>query len=285
MSYDSNTGLLIGNRSYIGNISCDAHTIAVSPPVTEKSHLPTLAIVASSQMGNSSTFGTKIAPEIVVNSFMEVLGQAIPTDPRMFFTQAIETAADRLSAYHETYATIGSLLTSCAAVIVIDDKLYTVNIGNCRIYLLRDKRLRQISTDHTFIQRLIERGHIVYKDPRVDMPVDGNPFTRHLGVERQYRNFGQPDFRLRLADTESDSQAESNQGLPLREGDEILLCTDGMIGSPRYFPDVEDEQIQEALLNHDHPQQAVEALIDLARKQMEYYTRDITAILLKFVNS
>ena len=291
MNHDGSTSLQIGNLSFIGHISRDAHAIAVSPPATENSHLPTLAIVASSQMSNPDTFGTKIAPEIVVNSFLEVVGHAVPADPRMFFTEAIETAADRLSAYRESYPTIGStlsMLTSCAAVMVMDDKLYTVNIGNCRIYLLRGKRLRQISIDHTLIQVVIEREHIVHKDPGM-LPVDGMPFTRHLGVEREDRNqkFARPDFRLRLADTESDSQAEFNQGLPLQLGDEILLCTDGMIGSPRYFPDVEDEQIPEVLLSHDHPQQAADALIALALTQMEhyYYAKDVTVIVLKFVSN
>ena len=286
MNHDGNTNLLIGNRAYIGRISRDAHGIAIAPPEIKSSSLPTLAIVASSQMSNPGTFGTKIAPEIVVNSFMEVLGQSIPTDPKLFFTQAIESAHNRLSAYHKAYPDAGSVLTSCAALMVMNNELYTVNIGNCRIYLLRDKHLRQISIDHTLIQVIIQREHIVHKDPGM-LPVDGMPFTRSVGVEREDRNqkFAQPDFRLRLTDAESDSQAEANQSLPLQLGDEILLCTDGMIGSPRYFPDVDNEQIEEILLSHDHPEQAANALITLACKQMHYYySKDVTVIVLKYVN-
>lgn len=283
MEDKGNRKLLIGNRAYIGEINCDAHAIVISPPETKDPSMSTLAVVANSQMGTSNTFGTKVAPEIAVNSFIETLGQSIPIDPKLFFTQAIEAAANRLSKYRKAYPDTGSVMTSCAAIMIFDYKLFTVNIGNCRIYLLRDKHLRQISIDHTFLQGLVEAGHIVYKDPDVNMPVDGNPYTRHLGLKRKDRKYGQPDFRLRLSTTESDSQSESNQGLPLQEGDEILLCTEGMIGSPRYFPDVEDEQIQEILLNHDDPQQAADALVAQAYTQMKhyYYTRDVTVIVLK----
>lgn len=100
----------------------------------------------------------------------------------------------------------------------------------------------------------------------------------------KYPSYELPDFRLRLDPAESDEQAESNQGLQLQIGDQILLCTDGMYGGPRNFPYVEDAQIQDVLLSYEHPQQSAEALIILAQKEMEDYAGDITALILKFVN-
>ena len=66
------------------------------------------------------------------------------------------------------------------------------------------------------------------------------------------------DFRLRLSDRESDTESEKNQGLLLREGDKVLLCTDGLTDL------VNDEEIELALAEQ-MPNQAVQSLVSLAR--------------------
>jgi serine/threonine protein phosphatase PrpC len=283
MSHLDSTGLLVGNQAHIGRISSDAHAIAVFPPVTDSQHSTTLAVVADGQMGYPFSTVNKVAAEIVVSSFVEIFGHAIPSNTRKLFTQAIETASGRLFRYREAYPEVESMLAMCAAAVIISDKLHTVNVGNCRIYLLRDRRLKQISTDHTFLQALVEAGQITRQDPRGMLGVDGMPLTRCLGMQPNYPDSELPDFRLRLDSAESDEQSEANQGLPLQVDDEILLCTGGMFGGSRYFPFVEDEQIQEALLSYEHPQQAAEALIALAHKMTESDAGDVTVIVLKFV--
>jgi serine/threonine protein phosphatase PrpC len=144
------TGLIIGNRSYFGSRSSDSHAVAVFPTAREGQHLTTLAIVANGQMGWPVRLVKKVAAEMVVSSFVEVFSQSIPTQPRQLFVDAIETASKRLFRYCEAHTTIESLFATCAAVVVMNDRLYTVSLGDCRIYLLREKQLRQISTDHTF---------------------------------------------------------------------------------------------------------------------------------------
>ncbi len=280
MNYPGSTNVLIGNQSYIGRVSRDSHAIAFFPSAQEEQNLTTLAVVAEGHMGYPRGVN-KAAAEIVVSSFVEVFGRSIPTQPRKLFTEAIETASERLLRYREVHAAEYEMLATCAAVVVMSDRLYTVSIGNCRLYLLREKRLRQISIDHTALQALLERGQIARQDPRKQMMLDGMPFTRCLGTKPHYPQYELPDFRLRFEAAESDEQAEANQGLQLQSDDQILLCTDGMYGRPRFFPDVEDEQIRNVLLSQEHPQAAAEALITLALKEM-WDVEDITAIVLKF---
>lgn len=89
-----------------------------------------------------------------------------------------------------------------------------------------------------------------------------------------------PDFRLRLHNRESDKQAQSNQGLLLTHGDEVMLCTDVLHGSINTLARLKNESIRKVWLSQSHPQQTADALITLAKQTINEYW-DITAIVVK----
>jgi protein phosphatase len=53
--------------------------------------------------------------------------------------------------------------TTVSALIMVDDYAVIAHIGDSRIYLYRDDALTQITTDHTFVQRLVDSGRITPK--------------------------------------------------------------------------------------------------------------------------
>lgn len=276
--------ILIGNRSYIGtDFTSDSHAIVFLSPPDRSQPQTILAVVAKGRMGYPYQALNKLAAEIVVTSFIEVFSQTVRGDARVLFTNAVETAANKISQAN-TDRKQQSILALCAAILVQNGKLYTVSVGNCRIYFWRQGKLRQISIDHTTLQWLLETGQVTHEELESSPGWDGLPFTRCLGGKPYLpAKFEAPDFRMRLNQTESNEQAELNQGLLLRSNDCILLCTDGLIGSPRHLAMVKDEWIGAILSSDKHPQQMADELIDLGRVHIGELW-DITAIVLKVQN-
>ena len=54
--------------------------------------------------------------------------------------------------------------TTVSAILMVDDYAVIAHIGDSRIYLFRDGDLTQITTDHTFVQRLVDSGRITPAD-------------------------------------------------------------------------------------------------------------------------
>jgi protein phosphatase len=143
--------------------------------------------------------------------------------------------------------------STVALALIIEDELYMATVGDSRIYLLRNGRLRQVSTDHTWIQEAIEYDIITPEEAR------GHPqahvLRRHIGGGE----LPEPDLRLRLRDGESDEAARENQGTKLKHEDRLLLCTDGLTDM------LPDSEIYNALARMP-PDEAVAHLVERALK-------------------
>ena len=85
------------------------------------------------------------------------------------------------------------------------------------------------------------------------------------------RPLAEPDLRLRLAPDDEDLSTLGNQGMGLRPGDQVLLCSDGLT-------DLVHASEIEAALRSSPPDQAVRALIDQARERGGH--DNITAVIL-----
>ena len=83
-----------------------------------------------------------------------------------------------------------------------------MNLGDSRVYMLRDGEFSQVSVDHSVVQELVDRGEITLDQARVH-PYR-NMITRALGAGPDTR----PDFWL----------------IPVRLGDRFLVCSDGVTG-------------------------------------------------------
>lgn len=109
------------------------------------------------------------------------------------------------------------------------------NVGDSRIYLLRDGALEQISVDHSRRQELIDAG----MDPDV-VRIGRNIITRALGAGRR----GVPVLDQWL--------------LPAQMGDRVLVCSDGLTS------EVPDEVIEAILRAAPDPEDAAQALVAAA---------------------
>ena len=112
---------------------------------------------------------------------------------------------------------MGTTLTSAT---IIDDRAYVVNAGDSRTYLFRDGLLRRITSDHSFVQALIDVGAISEEEARTHP--NKNVITNHIGKEKP---------------AEPDTYTET-----LMNGDILLLCSDGLTDM------LEDGEIQDIIV-------------------------------------
>ncbi len=112
--------------------------------------------------------------------------------------------------------------TTCVAAIIYNNRAYIINVGDSRAYQIYDDNMQQITKDHTYVRRLVERGEITEAESRVHP--DRNRITRAVGAEKNIT----PDYFE----------------IDLDEGNFLLLCSDGLHSYG------EDAEIAEIIVNN-----------------------------------
>lgn len=128
-----------------------------------------------------------------------------------------------------------STIGSTVAMMLMHDK-YCVYLwgGDSRVYRLRDKKLVQMTTDHSQVEIYIEKG-LISREEAATHP-HGNMITRAVGATQ--------DFFLDMDIQE------------MRDGDRYLVCSDGLT---KHILDTEFEDY----LNEGTAEQSCNALVDL----------------------
>ena len=150
---------------------------------------------------------------------------------------ALMDAHEELSERSEQDPELAGLGTTCIALMRSGNKLAMVHIGDSRAYLLRGDTLTQVTTDHSFVQYLVDSGQITPEE--AEHHPQRNVVMRILG----------------------DSQADVTPDETMREavvGDRWLLCSDGLSGV------VSSDTIAEILTDVRDPGECAEELIRLA---------------------
>ncbi|GAA4484825.1 protein phosphatase 2C domain-containing protein [Microbacterium panaciterrae] len=192
-----------------------------------------LFVVADGMGGHA---GGEIASQRTIARLEEVVASGEVT------TAAIETALgaavkDILAHPDTTDEGTGTTLTGVLFALVDDDARWvSLNIGDSRVYLLRDGALTQITTDHSVVQELITAGRLSPEE------AEGHPYsnviTRAVGVSEALP----PDYRE----------------LSVQDGDRFVICSDGLT------KELTDYGIQHFLGLNPAPDAAVDAMLAAA---------------------
>lgn len=129
----------------------------------------------------------------------------------------------------------GTMGTTAVGLIMRGREFAAGWVGDSRAYIMRRGGLFQLTVDHTHVQDLIDEGILTEADA-IGHPMS-HVLTRALGV---------------AADVQVDIIKDE-----IEPGDRFLLCSDGLSGP------VSDGEIRD-LLQAEHPQAAVDALIERA---------------------
>lgn len=215
----------------------------------ERSSIPALLAIVADGIGGHNA--GEVASDLAVETIVNRLTASRIKEPLFQLQAAIMEANEVVAQAARTNDDQQGMGSTVVTAWIIGTRLYTANVGDSRIYFLREGILQQTSIDHTWVQEAIDH-EIIQPDQARDHP-QAHVLRRYIGAPRQT----EPDLRLRLKVDESDKQSQANQGLTLQSGDMLLLCTDGLTDL------VDDDEIQQVLIEND-PLQAVERLTDMA---------------------
>ena len=194
-----------------------------------------LCIIADGMGGPA---GGDIASSVAISHLRELdkpdtdLDEMIP-----LIRQKVADAQKELVERSKNDSNLAGLGTTCITVLKSGDTSAMAHIGDSRAYLLRDKKLKQITVDHSFVQYLVQTGQLTKKE------AENHPRRSVL-------------LRV-LGDCVNDVTLDES----IRQaviGDKYLLCSDGLSGV------VSDETIQDVMNTVSDPDQCCEKLISLA---------------------
>ncbi|MGH8012340.1 MAG: Stp1/IreP family PP2C-type Ser/Thr phosphatase [Candidatus Binataceae bacterium] len=148
---------------------------------------------------------------------------------------AIEHANEKVLAYQAAHPESRGMGSTAVSALIVPPEAAIAWIGDSRAYLCDNSGLRQVTKDHSLVQRLIELGQITAEQARHHE--HKNVITRSLGA-RQRGVAGAEALALKL-----------------KRGDRLMLCSDGLTTH------VEDHEISKALRRHEDPYEAARELV------------------------
>jgi protein phosphatase len=181
-----------------------------------------LYLVADGMGGHASG---EVASRIVRDSVLESCGPSLE--------ESVRSAHGAVVAEAERDSTLDGMGSTIVAAQLRNRSAHIVWVGDSRAYLWRGDAVRQLTRDHSFIELLRERQTLT--DAEIRNHPNRNIVTQTLGI-------GQP--------------TPSSTNVPLRHGDWIVLCSDGL------NDELTDQEIGAAIREGRDPDGAVKKLIE-----------------------
>jgi protein phosphatase len=196
---------------------------------------PHLLVVADGMGGHA---GGDIASSVAI-AHLAPLDEETPTSDQgaQALEAAVESAHEELLERVEQDQDLAGLGTTITSLLRSGDRLILGHIGDSRAYLLRDEEFGQVTTDHTFVQYLVDAGKLAPE--QAERHPQRSLLLRVLGdVELS----GGLDISIRKAEP----------------GDRWLLCSDGLSGV------VSGSTLKRTLIEESDPDKCADLLVELA---------------------
>jgi protein phosphatase len=191
-----------------------------------------LFVVADGMGGHA---GGDVASAIALKRVMEADRQyASAADAEFALQSALSAANTMLAETVFEHPELTGMGTTVSAILRSGSQVAIAHIGDSRIYLLRDGALKQITADHTFVQRLVDSGRITPEEAAV-----------HPRRSVLMRVLGDVDATPEIDTTVFDV-------LP---GDRWMLCSDGLSSY------VSDDKIEHTLKAQTAVKDAADRLV------------------------
>jgi protein phosphatase len=181
-----------------------------------------LAIVCDGLGGNKAG---EIASRITTETIQEVFSQLENVDYLERLKIAITEANNRVVAKASGDSDLKGMATTVEVLYLNEDNAYWGHVGDSRIYSLKNSKMKQITKDHSLVQKLVDEGYLTLKE--AENHPNKNIIMRALG------------------DNESIEIDLSKQKLNPNDDTMFFLCTDGVTGI------LDDAEIEEFILNSD----------------------------------
>ncbi len=165
------------------------------------------------------------ASQLAIDTFLAHLRQGETADILTLMIEAVKKANLAVFAEARNLGQEGRMATTMVAAIAdINNILYIANAGDSRIYLCRDAKLVQLTRDHSFENVMVWMGKLTPAAAAVHP--EAGKVMRVLGIREDL----QVDVGMYLGTSDYGAANRiGREGLKLKQGDSILLCSDGLI--------------------------------------------------------
>ena len=197
----------------------------------------TVLLVVCDGMGgqNKGDYASALAVSYVVDEFKKVNRFLSPLHVYYWLTQTCRSANSQIyseSIRNPLYQGMG---TTLSIAIIRKKKLFTAQVGDSRIYSLKNKELTQLTEDQTYVGYLYRTGQISKEEmathPKRHMLMNALGVYPTLNIDIKIRKY---------------------------ENETMLLCSDGL------YNNASETTISSVLANKDSPEEKVNELISIA---------------------
>ncbi|MDO5538795.1 MAG: Stp1/IreP family PP2C-type Ser/Thr phosphatase [Eubacteriales bacterium] len=196
--------------------------------------LPNLFIVADGMGGHNA--GDR-ASSCAVKTFLKSVRRTRETSPVKVMSRAVEKANEKVFEEAHSDRACQGMGTTIVAATIKGGTLYVANVGDSRLYLIRDE-ITQITRDHSLVEEMIRAGGITKEEGR-NHP-DKNVITRAVGVD--------------------DNVAADIFDIEVTRQDMILMCSDGLSNM------LSDQEMYRIVKEEKNIERACRRLVDEANR-------------------
>ena len=192
--------------------------------------------------GMGGHVGGATASKIAVSTIIDNLNNVYYDDPRIAIGESIDRANRAIIQKATEQPELAGMGSTCVLLLVRGGKVYIGHVGDSRIYLVRSKRIVQLTKDHSYVQMLVDCGEIT-KEQAEHHPRK-NEITNALGIPNM-----------------SPATVVDDAIIP-EAGDCFVLCSDGLSGM------VSDDTICKIISRQSemNAQERVDRLVALANE-------------------
>ncbi|MGQ5523480.1 PP2C family protein-serine/threonine phosphatase [Chitinimonas sp. PSY-7] len=154
----------------------------------------------------------EVAAQVTVELMAELFQKkAKPTiqNPHQFMADGCMKCHDAIFNYAANHSLLETPRTTVVSAIIQDGVLYWAHVGDSRLYVIRNNQAVVRTRDHSKVQQLVEQGRLTAAEAE-----------RHPEKNKIYNCLG----------SMFPPEVEIGGKIPLKDGDTILLCTDGLWG-------------------------------------------------------
>ena len=197
--------------------------------------------------GMGGTQGGELAAQLAIDAIRRSLESGASHGSAADALRSSIEEANRVIVLRRQNPMFSAMGTTVVGVLINGDEVIVCHAGDSRAYLVREGALQQLTTDHSYVQDLIDRGSITPEEA-MSHP-QSHVLTRCLGAEPRLEVDTQEFWIWSSADHEPE--------------DRLVLCSDGL------YSLVGDDEIAQAV-SQLPPQEACVQLVEMAKSRGGY---------------
>lgn len=181
-----------------------------------------LAVLCDGLGGNKAG---EVASQLTIETVRNIFSEDDNTDSLSKIKQAIIESNNAIIKNANADFDLKGMATTAEVLYLKDDTAFWGHIGDSRIYLLKNSKLKQLTKDHSLVQKLVDEGYLTMKE--AENHPNKNIIMRALG------------------DNDNIEIDLSKQKINPADDVKFFLCSDGVTTV------IKDEELQNILSEND----------------------------------